>query len=475
MKLSSSLLILLLAGEVSYASSLSVYRDNAFYSFTPENNFIGFAQNVSATCKGNTIALSKMTECPEKNRLCHLLKGLENLEENQVETQANLKVLAQLTKLPQPSTFDATAWIDAAKLTANEEARLTTQAKKLSKQIQIQEYNFSKQAPRRFGLKMIDTCSEDIKLTIPNRIHFSTHYEANIEDKDEIEVTQYLSVTNSSGIDIKADSADFYYRSAFQYINPIQFNPWIVSKYTPRAKKMRKHTIAKAESPMNIAMFAEEGVGGDIAPVAPVASYEDAREYKIEKLDLPSSGVPIDVKLLTWKTDLLCEIKAYPYVNTRAFQVCSFHPKYQIDSNSWKIKSSDIVLNENAVGEYRDNTYHLYTKVEEDIQIQRTPIVKKERETGIFGGNIRKKDGFFITLTNKSNKEKKLTIIDHIPTSTTEEIKSKLLSIKSEKNVNYKLRKNGKIEINVTLAAQESKKIEILFEISYDKDLKVNY
>ncbi|HHD78745.1 MAG TPA: DUF4139 domain-containing protein, partial [Epsilonproteobacteria bacterium] len=75
----------------------------------------------------------------------------------------------------------------------------------------------------------------------------------------------------------------------------------------------------------------------------------------------------------------------------------------------------------------------------------------------------------------KSDKAKTLTVIDRIPTSTTEEIKSKLLSVKSEKNVDYKLRKNGKIEIHVALAAHESKKIEILFEISYDKDLKVSY
>ena len=59
------------------------------------------------------------------------------------------------------------------------------------------------------------------------------------------------------------------------------------------------------------------------------------------------------------------------------------------------------MINENAVGEYRDGKYDLYTKVEEDIKIVRKPIVNKERETGIFGGTARKKDGFTLTLNKQ--------------------------------------------------------------------------
>jgi hypothetical protein len=133
------------------------------------------------------------------------------------------------------------------------------------------------------------------------------------------------------------------------------------------------------------------------------------------------------------------------------------------------------VLIENAAGEYRDGRYDLYIKVEDDIKIERQPIVKKERETGIFGGTARKKDGYTLTVTNKSDKVKALTLIERIPTSTTEEIKSKLLSINSEKIVDYKMLKEGKIEMKLTLEPHEMKQIEVLFELSYDKNLKVNY
>jgi hypothetical protein len=141
----------------------------------------------------------------------------------------------------------------------------------------------------------------------------------------------------------------------------------------------------------------------------------------------------------------------------------------------WKVKEGSVTINEKARGIYRDGSYKLYTKKEEDIKILRKPIVQKERETGIFGGTARKKDGFVLILTNKSSKSKTLTLIDRMPASTTDEIKVKLLEIRSDKKIDYKILKDGKIEMNVSLAAKERKKIEILFEISYDKEIKVDY
>ena len=57
-------------------------------------------------------------------------------------------------------------------------------------------------------------------------------------------------------------------------------------------------------------------------------SYEDAREYKIDDLLLPSTGVPVDIKVVQWKAPLSCEVRAYPYTQTKAFHICSFEPKF---------------------------------------------------------------------------------------------------------------------------------------------------
>ena len=43
------------------------------------------------------------------------------------------------------------------------------------------------------------------------------------------------------------------------------------------------------------------------------------------------------------------------------------------------------------------------------------------------------------------------------------------------KGAKYTLKKEGKIVMPLTLKPHEHKEIEVLFELSYDKDLKVSY
>lgn len=468
MKFTTSLSLLLLTGSISYASSLAVYQDKTFYSFTPKNHFIGFSKGLKAKCEGRTIPLTITGSCPPDDRLCQLLTGLKNTEQKLQAVQQNSKFLGQLASLPQPTAVDANALIEAAKALGEEQASLLEQERALHDEVERKERAFDTQAPGRRAVESLETCNKEIDLTIPyGSLSFSTQYEADIEDEKEVRVTQSLSITNRSGIDIEAERAMFYYRSANPHLSPTHFYPWIVSKYEPRPPVAAKRAMEKSVQTDRV-MLAE-------SLSAPTVSYEDAREYKIENLHLPSTGVPVDVKVLQWKAPLSCEIRAYPYTRTKAFHVCSFEPKYQIESHQWKVTSFKDMINENAAGEYREGRYDLYTKVEEDIKIERRPIVNKERETGIFGGTARKKDGYVLTVTNKSDKLKTLTLIERIPTSTTEEIKSKLLSINSKKTVHYKMLKEGQIEMKITLAPQEMKKIEVLFELSYDKELKVNY
>lgn len=452
---------------MSYASSLAVYQDNTFYTFTPKNNFLGFSKGLKARCGGSTLPLAITTSCPSDDRLCQVMTDLKNVEQKLQAVQHNSKFLKQLASLPQPTTVDANLLIESAKELGNAQARLLEEEKGLRQEVEMKESAFDKQAPSRHAIESVNRCDQELDLTLPyGYVSFSTAYEADIEDEKEVEVTQYLSITNRSGIDIEADSAMFYYRDAHQTVYPTHFYPWVVRKYEPMPLVAKRAKEKRAQ--MDMLMMAEQRA-------APSVSYEDAREYKIDKLVLPSTGVPLEVKVVSWKAPLSCEIRAYPYTNTQAFHVCSFEPKYQIEHNQWKVNSSQELINEKAQGEYREGRYDLYTKVEEDINIVRKPIVNKERETGIFGGTVRKKDGYRISITNKSDKVKTLTLIERIPTSTTEEITSKLLSINSKKKVDYNILKEGQIEIKLTLAPHEMKKIEVLFELSYDKDLKVKY
>jgi len=216
MKFTTSLSVLLLSGGFSYASSLSVYQDNTFYNFTPKNNFIGFSEELKAKCEGTTIPLSIMSSCPSDDRLCQLLTSLKNSEQKVQDIQENSKVLEQLISVPQPTIFDTNVLIEAAKHIGKEQARLLTQEKLLSEEVQIKQRTFQKQAPTKQALETAQTCNKEIELTIPyGYVSFSTAYEADIEEEKEVTVTQHLSITNRSGIDLEAD------------VYPTHFNPWI--------------------------------------------------------------------------------------------------------------------------------------------------------------------------------------------------------------------------------------------------------
>ena len=275
MKFKRSLSILLLSGGFGYASSLSVYQDKTFYNFTPKNNDIGFAKGVKAKCKGTAMPLSFISTCPSDDRLCQLLTSLKDTEQKVQVVQENTKVLAQLISLPQPTTFDANAWIESAKRRGEEQAKILSKKKLLEEEVQVKQRAFRKQAPSKQYLQTDKTCNKEMELTIPyGYVSFSTEYEAQIEDEKEITVTQYLSITNRSGIDIEAETAMFYYRSSNQYIHPIHFTPWIVSKHVPTPKPVYKQAMAK-KARMDMAMIDEELLSESMSACAPVVSYDD--------------------------------------------------------------------------------------------------------------------------------------------------------------------------------------------------------
>ncbi len=168
------------------------------------------------------------------------------------------RYLEQLISVPQPTTLESNTLIKAAKVIGEEQSRLISQERLLNEEFQIKQKRFQKQAPSTQALGTEKTCNKEIELTIPyGYLSFSTEYEANIKDEKEITVTQYLSITNRSGIDMEADTAMFYYRSANQYVYPTHFYPWIVSKYEPRPQRVSKRTMEK-NARMDMEVMAEE-------------------------------------------------------------------------------------------------------------------------------------------------------------------------------------------------------------------------
>lgn len=461
--------LMAIAGTVTIsASSLEVYRDSAVYTYHPSSDFVGISTGIEATCKGNPVELVQKTECPGNERICRPYEAIVDGALRLDEITSNSKILDQILSIHKINTLDAATILRSAREISKEKATLDVQAKTAETDLKLQEDLLRRQTEASLPLFYTQRCESPVKLTFGyGMIGFEGYYEADISSQGEIRVTQYLSIINRSGVDIKADDAMFYYRQGKQYVRPGYFSPWIVSEYQPPVAYARKEMAAMKASEAKYVM--EPAVAA--APVSPQATYNDAREFGISGLTLPSTGIPVNAAVISWTAPMECALHLYAYENTDVYEACMFTPSKQIEFNQWKIKKGEETINSSARGEYLDEKYSLFTKIDPDIQVIRKPIVHKENDTGFFGSTVRKKDGYTVELVNKSDKVKKIRMTERIPASTTEKIEVKLLSVNTE----YKMLKDGRIDMEITLSPKESKKIEVMFEVAYDKDLKIRY
>ena len=471
------LLPIVLTPALSLAATLDIYQDGAKYRMIPASSYLGFATGVTAVCEGQDITVTALGECSQNERLCKLRKSLEEASLAYDASRYELETLEKLISLSKPTQIEASKWIEAASKVGKKRATLEAQKRQLAAQLEAKKSTFSRQAPSERPLFLQHKCAGELELTLPaGSIGARLLYEADVSDPASIGVTQYIALSNQSGIDISVKEASLYARSYKVYLRPQQFRPWIAQERAHlRVKKsLRK---AKRESYVQTAMV-EESVGNDMAPVIPAphmgaVMQTGYKNYHISGLDLPSTGEEIKVKIADYKAAATCALVSYPYRDTRVYRACSFAPKSPIQSHRWRIQKNKRLVSDQAYGTYRDGKYLLSVDVEEEVLVHRKPIVKRDRSSGIFGGSIRKKDGFELTVTNLASQAKTIKIIERIPTSTTDKIKVKLLSVEGAEN--YTLKKDGKLEIEITLMPKAVQKVKVLFELRYDKEMKVSY
>ena len=468
MKKKLSFLPLIVITTLSQSASLQVYQDTAVYTYMPKSLYLGMAEGVQANCKGQPLPLEQKAVCANDERLCRELNALQNAQAALESLQSNITLLDKITGLYQPTTLDAGMMIDAARKISSERAKLAVAYEKDKAALEFQKKAFLKQAGAEVPLYYSRQCDVPVTLEFPyGSIRFNTFYEADLSGEKSVNVTQYLALTNRSGVDIAAEDATFYFRKSQRSVRPVHFHPWIIQEYQPEPAVPRTQSLMKRSAVM-------ESPAADSLS-SPTAEYLDAREYRVRSLELPSTGEPASVRVDSWSADMECGLSVSPYAGLSVYEACTFTPEKQIENPEWRITKGETLINSHAFGEYREKRYHLYTKIDEDIKVTRKPIVQKQKDTGFFGDTVRKKDGYILTLTNKSDKPKQVAVTERIPTSTSEEIKVKLLQINADKKIDYRLLKEGEIKMEVDLPAGEERRIEVLFEISYDKEKQISY
>ena len=458
------------------ASTLEIYQDGAKYRMIPTDRFIGLSQGVTATCDGQALTLLPSASCPSKVRLCEEIGKIEELERSERALQLEGKTLDKFITIAKPTQIDATQWIEAATKIGTHQSELVDKITQLGKAKRSLKQAFDKQSPTREVTIAKKKCTGEQELTIPaGYIGAKLLYEADTSDPNAIAIKQFIALSNHSGIDIVAKEADIYAKSYRVYLRPQQFNPWVarIRRDLRLRKSMKKEKMAYAETSM-----VNAGIGGDIAPVEPVSEMGAVvqtgyKNYHISGIELPSTGEEIKVKIAEYKAPAECAYVSYPYRDQQVYRACSFQPQSPIESNQWRIQKDKRLVSDQAYGEYRDGKYMLNVDIDDEILVQRKSVVKKDRSSGIFGGSIRKKDGFELDITNIAATPKKITIIERIPTSTTDKIEVKLISVEGASS--HRLLADGRLEIEVALVPKEHQKIKVLFELRYDKDTKVSY
>ncbi|NKQ41883.1 MAG: DUF4139 domain-containing protein [Sulfurovum sp.] len=469
-------LLMLMIGFV-FASSLEIYQDVAKYRMIPTDRYVGFARDVSATCDGQSVALLTGEKCSDAYRLCKERDQLRILDSEKTALLYESETLEKLIEISKPTEVNANKWIEAANKIGKQKADLWEKQREVSAKLQSKKLAFSNQAPSKNALFLQKRCTGELELTMPSgHIGAKLLYEADVSSDDKIQVKQYLVVSNHSGIDVVAKDLYVYAKSYRVYLQPQQFSPWIarIQQDRPIAKRSMQKNAAYDESASTLDAVA----GGDIAAVEPTASMGAViqtgyKNYHVSGVELPSTGEEIKIKIADYQAVTECQYVSYPFMDSRVYRACSFIPLSPIESHKWRIQKDKRLVSDQAYGEYREGKYLLNVDIDDEVLVERKSIVKRDRSTGIFGGSIKKKDGFEIAVNNISDKVKKIQITERIPTSSTDKIKVKLLKVEGADS--HKILKDGRLDMSVTLAPKEHKKIKIMFEINYDKETKVRY
>jgi len=463
----------------SIASTLEIYNDGAKYRYVPIDKYIGFTRGVSASCEDQSVALAATDDCSDKKRLCRDIAVIKELGSQRVALKYESSTLEQLVTISKPTDIDASKWIDAAQKIGKRKSELSQALRDVNSKMKTASGKFTRQAPAKKAMMSEEKCLGELELNIPaGYIGAKLLYEADVSSPDSISIKQYIALSNHSGIDIVAGEAYIYAKSSRLYLRPQHFSPWVarVGDTNRYAKKLSRslsaNTASITQDAMMESIMEDEGIAMPVPAIGAVvqAGYKN---YHISGIELPSTGKDIKVKIADYKVSMECEYIAHPYRDNRLYRTCSFAPSSAIEANKWTIKKNKRLVTQEAYGEYWDGKYLLNTDVDDEVLISRGQVVKKDQSSGIFGGSIRKRDGFEIDVTNISDKPKSIKIIERIPSSTTDKIKVKLVSVAGVNS--YKLVKDGKLVIDVNLKPKEHKKIKVIFELGYDKKLKVNY
>ena len=460
-------LVLSLSSVMLIASSLDIYSDKSFYTYQPKDSFIGFNTNIKAKNTLGSLELVTKNSCSEKSHLCNEHENLQALHVRLNQLTKEQSILDTLVAQYRPDTsIDADTTIKTASKIASRMASIAQESKNLQKEIQNASSAFAKHAPSKDALYYSQKPESEVTLTINRGLYFQSEYLLDI-DKGNLEHSLLLS--NRSGIDIVADEVKLFAKPAGYISAPVVFYPRKIRIAQPQAKR----TLQRKEMSM-MAMEVGDAVMAAPAPMANQAlhvSKTETRSYRLKNLTLPSDAkekkIPVDVEKLTIDSRLTW----HPYNSSNVYETASFAPKQTIESHQWKVRRNKQLI-ENAPIRRDGKEILINVAIDYDIETKRKNISEFSEDKGIFSSDRLKKEGFKLTLTNRSKVDKKVEIIERIPLSTQEEIQVSLEKLHVPYDYNTK---SGKLTMTANVEAEKTLNIDVVYVIRYPKETKIYY
>ena len=301
------------------------------------------------------------------------------------------------------------------------------------------------------------SCSANSKLLVSYptfNIGKNSFYEINVNSKEKnLEIKNKSFITQSSGFDFNNIDINLYTYNYSNAVKPQVFRPNYLDIKQPILRKNVQADVAMME------MAAPKMMRTKSIRSVPTFSYNETTTkafFKASHIDL-KSGVKNAVTFSNDKFKTKSKIEIDGYSSSNAF--------YKVDFKSDKLYSTQntkLYLDGTYVGQSYINQIKkgketsLYLGNDSFVDVKKD-LVKDMKEKPFFSmSKIKTEKSWKYTITNNSNEEKSITLVERIPVSKHEDIKVELLS-----NAKYtKKENNGKISYDFILKANEKTTFE---------------
>ena len=443
--------------SASLMAHIVIYQDRALYSYQPQDSFIGFNNTIVAKDATKRLAIEKRSCLDSTKPYCKVPKEIASLEYANQSLTMQKRTFEQLLKSYNPNSSDAkvvNAYVQKLSDRIATLSKETTLNNQRIMQLNKRLYNSAKE-PSYF----VTLPKKEVELTFSG-IYFNSHYQINIDTK-RLEHT--LEFSNRSGIDIKPTTATIY-------------NTPLVGALPDRAFKER---LIHTNKPVVYKKARLSAMADSMAKPTATATQLRTNAYTIENFSLKADeqnrrytlkSEPIDI------TESIIYNPLYPHAYRRA--------KVKLN-RAFEAYKSDVIyqgkLMLNLPIRRDKEAIYLNIGTDFDLHCSKDKVEKMQEQKGLFTKEHEQKERFRLTLTNLSNMDKVVDIIEAIPLSEQKEIVVsfegiyKVIGDKKLK-IPYSFdKKSGKLQLQVTIDAKSSSQFEYAYTIVYPRGMQIRY